>query len=104
MNRFCWSGISSEERIKAMSDISAIVGKHATVLHFQRFSDLSLGLSLEMEECRVYELQCDLKNIMHMDGAVANLTDSKKDCMVLLDITFTKGTGDLEIEVPDIIE
>ena len=27
-------------------------------------------------------------------------TDSKKDCLLLLNVTFTKGTGDLRIEIP----
>ena len=39
---------------------------------------------------------------MSIEGVNNNLTASKKDCLVLINITFTKGTGDLTIEVPNV--
>ncbi|MBA7518082.1 hypothetical protein ES705_10148 [subsurface metagenome] len=102
MKRYIWSGISNDERIKAISETTSIVDRYATILNFQRFSDISLGLLLEIEECRLTDLQISIKNIISIEGIDTNLTNSKTDCIVHLNITFTKGIGDLEIEVPNI--
>jgi hypothetical protein len=100
--RYYLSGISNDDRIKAMSEITEIVDRYATILNFQRFSDVSLSMVLEIEEFQIKDLQANLKKIMSIDDLVSNPSDSKTDCLVLLNITFTKGTGDLEIEVPNI--
>jgi hypothetical protein len=104
MKRYYWSGISNDERTKAISEITGIVNRYATILNFQRFSDISLNLVLEVEECRLNDLQISLKNIMSIEGIDTNLTDSKTDCIVLINITFTQSTGDMKIEVPNIPE
>jgi len=56
MKRHFWSGISRDERFKAMSEITGIVDRYATILNFQRFSDISLGLLLETEEFKLNDL------------------------------------------------
>jgi hypothetical protein len=101
MNRYYWSGISNDERIKAISEITYIVDRYATILNFQRFSDVSLSLILELEECNLNDLQISLNKIMSIENIDTNLSDSKTDCIVLLNITFTKGSGDLEIGEPN---
>ena len=104
MKRYYWSGISNDERIKAISELTDIVGKFAIILNFQKTSDISLSLALEIEECKLSDLYFRIKRIMSVEGHETNLTDSHADCLVFLNITFTKGTGDLEIEAPDIPE
>ena len=104
MKRYFWSGISRDERIKAISEITGIVNKFATILSFQKFSDISLGLLLETEECKLAELRTGLQKVVSLGDTEGELTDSKAGCIVHLNITFTEGTGDLEIEVPDIPE
>lgn len=102
MKRYYWCGISNDERKKAIREITSIVDRYATILNFQRFSDISLSLLLEVEKRRLNDLQTSLRNIMSLEGTDTIFTNSKKDCIVFLNITFTQGKGDLEIEIPEI--
>ncbi|BDX39449.1 hypothetical protein CYCD_28040 [Tenuifilaceae bacterium CYCD] len=104
MKKYYWSGVSNDERTKAISEINSIVNSYATILNFQRFSDISLNLILEAEEGKLNDLLMGLKRIMTIQVDTENTTGSQVECLVLLNITFTKGTGDLEIEVPNIPE
>ncbi|MEI8048982.1 MAG: hypothetical protein WCI92_16485 [Bacteroidota bacterium] len=104
MKSYFWSGISRDDRLKAIDEIAGIADRYATIINFQRFSDLSLSLILAVEECKLIELQASLKKIMSLGGIDAEPSDSKTESIVLLNITFTKGTGDLKIEVPDMPE
>lgn len=104
MKKYYWSGISNDERTKAISEINSIVNSYATILNFQRFSDISLNLILEIEEGKLNYLLMGLKRIMTIQVDTENTLGSQVECLVLLNITFTKGTGDLEIEVPNIPE
>jgi hypothetical protein len=104
MKRFYWTAITNDERIKAIDEITSIVNRYATILNSQRFSDISLNLVLEVDKGRLNDLQNGLNRIMALDCADTDFSDSNAECVVLLSITFTKGTGDLEIENPNIPE
>jgi hypothetical protein len=102
MKRFYWTGISNDERIKAIDEITCIIDKYGIILNSNRFSDISLSLVIEIEELKVIDLYDSLKPIMSIEGMDNNFTDSKIECMVLFSITFLKGTGDLKIKVPNV--
>jgi len=100
MKRYYWSGISNDERIKAIDEITHIVNDYATILNFQRFSDISLNLVLEIEECKLNDLYASLTNILSIEDYAAKTSEKQTDCLLLINITFMKSTGDLEIDVP----
>ncbi len=102
MKRYYWSGICASDRIKAIDDITFTADRYATILNFQRFSDISLSLILETGEGRLTDLLLSLRNIMLLDTGDKNWSDSETVCIVLLNITFTKGSGDLKLDVPNI--
>jgi len=102
MNSHYWIGICPAERIKSISEITGIADRYATILNFQKFSDISLSLMMETEECRLAGLLKDLKAILFIEGAEAIPSDSMKTCLVFLNISFTEGTGNLEVPVPEI--
>ena len=102
MKKSYWTGMSTRPRLQAMAEVTAIVDRYAIILNFQRFSDVSLSLLLEVEECKVTALYEKLHSILMLDGLVEEMTDSTRDCMVFMNITFALGTGDLQIDVPDI--
>ena len=64
------------------------------------FSDISLSLIIEMEKSKVDLLFGDLKAYMEMKDFENLNSDSKKECSVLLNVTFSKGTGNMIIETP----
>lgn len=102
MKRFYWSGINNDERIKAIDQITGLVDDYGIIVNSSRVSDLSFNMAIQIEERKVKDLFDCLKTVMSIDGVNNNLTASKKDCLVLINITFTKGTGDLTIEVPNV--
>jgi len=102
MNKSYWSGIINGEKTEAISEICSAIDKYAIILNFQRFSDISIGLVIEIEEQRLADLFVSLNKIMSIEGYKQCASDTKASRLVLLNVTFTKGTGDLLIEVPDI--
>jgi len=102
MKRYYWNGISKDERIKSISEITTIVDRFATIINFQRFSDISLSLVIEIEEYKINNLFIGLAEVMFIEGFDHTLSDSNAECIILFNITFTKGTGDLKYEVPQI--
>lgn len=101
MSQLYWTGISREERIKAISDIQAIIDKYATILTFQRFSDISLSLILEPDKSDPEALKAELSTIIQLEESREDKSTGKND-IIYLNITFTEGTGNLAIEVPQV--
>lgn len=104
MKKLYWTGISYDERVKAISEISSTIDKYATILNFQRFSDISLNLVLEIEEYKLHSLYDELCRLIAIDKNDHVHSNSKTTTIVFLNITFAKGTGNLIIEVPNISE
>jgi hypothetical protein len=102
MNRYYWTGISRNNRTKAISDITEIIDRYATIHNFQRSSDISLSLLLEVKECDLDKLKQELKKIITIEGDDPDLSGPGTTCIVFFNITFTKGTGNMEIEAPKI--
>jgi hypothetical protein len=102
MKRYYWNGISKDERIKSISEITTIVDRYAAIINFQRFSDISLSLVIEIEEYKLNELYKKLAEVMFIEGFDNALSESTAECIILFNITFTKGTGDMKYEVPAI--
>lgn len=105
MKKFYWSALSDDNRHKAIQDTILVVNRYGVLNSFLRCSDLSLGLSIDTEERYVERLYLDLAGIMTLTGKVGQVDDrSSASCMVLLNLTFLQGTGELEIENPGLIE
>ena len=102
MRRYYWNGISKDERIKSISEITTIVDRYAAIINFQRFSDISLSLVIEIEEYKLNELYKKLAEVMFIESVDQTSSESTAECIILLNITFTKGTGYLKYEVPQI--
>ena len=100
MKRHYWTAICTEERLKAMADLTRIIDQYATILNFQRFSDVSLSLVLELEANKVSELQIALRQVLLLEGEDVAPTNTTKDCLVLMNVTFARGKGNLEVEMP----
>ena len=104
MARLYWKGISNDGRIKAISEITIILSKYGTILNFQKFSDVILSLVVEVEPDKVKSLYDSLSTVLSMEGNNDLAHGASGSCFLFMNITFTRGTGDLEIEVPDIPE
>jgi len=68
------------------------------------YSDLALNLMVEVEEGRIPDLHKALSSIVKIsDFEMKNIhLESKKEWIVFMHITFSKGTGKSEFEVPHV--
>ena len=100
-----WQAVSNEERNNIINQIKDIVSKNsAYIINFNMFSDLALGLSIGVEENKIYELHSSLCKIL----AVSDLKfeDSQKngeeEWLIFLNVSFGKGEGALKGVVPEV--
>ena len=97
-----WKGYSKEKRHTSIDTIKNIVAKYGDLVDFKFFSDISLTMVIEIEEFKIDNLYSELgKNIEIENFQYLNST-SMKERTVFLNITFSKSTGNLNIETPSI--
>jgi len=95
-----WEGFCSNDRIIAMSEIEKIISTYGFILDFKQFSDISIAITIELEEANIQKLYFGLKNYLRLNDFETADSVSRKERTVFLHVTFTKGTGDLRIEIP----
>jgi hypothetical protein len=68
------------------------------------FSDLALSLTIEIEEKHIASLYTRLKEAMNISTFDFDNIDrqSQKEWWIFLNITFTRGKGDLKIATRDV--
>lgn len=102
MKRFYWTGYSNKQPNLAISEIEQIINHHGFLVDFKRFSDISISLIIEIQEQKAVKLYNDLKNYMVLTDSDFISSGSEEECTILFNITFTKGTGNLRIEIPSV--
>jgi hypothetical protein len=96
------TGYSNDERQSAINKIKNVISKYGDVVDFMFFSDISLSMTIEIEELKIDRLYDELNNNLKIDKFDYLNSISKKERTVYLNITFTKGTGNLIIAVPSV--
>lgn len=100
MDTIFWTGYCSDDRIIAISEIEKIVGNYGYITDFKRFSDISLSIKIEIEESNIDKLYNALENYISLHAFEKLNSVSKRERIIFLNTTFTKGTGNLKIETP----
>lgn len=100
MERFYWKAYCSKNRTRSITEIRNITSKHGFILDFKRFSDVSISLSIEIERHKISILYDELREYMRLEDFDKIHSDSKMECTILLNVTFTKSTGDMIMEAP----
>lgn len=85
-----------------MIAIQGVVAKYGDIVDINLFSDISLTMRIEIDEFKIDRLYDELSAIMGMDKFEKLNSISKKERTVYLNISFTRGTGNLRIEVPSV--
>jgi len=95
-----WEGYCNSGRIIAINEIEKIISTYGFILDFKQFSDISIAITIELEEANIQKLYFGLKNYLRLKDFETADSTSKAERIVFLHVTFTKGTGDLRIEIP----
>jgi hypothetical protein len=100
MKHIFWTSFSNRERHLTIEEIKNTVAKYGYIVDFKQFSDLSLNLTIEIEDLKVAGLYKDLKNILSMEDYEDSEAVPGKEKTVFLNVTFLTGTGNLKNVVP----
>jgi hypothetical protein len=101
MNIF-WAGFTNDERLSAITKIQDVVSKFGDIVDIHLFSDLSLSLTIEVQEFKIDRLHEDLGKIIGLEKPDYLNSISNEERTIYLNITFAKGTGNLKVEVPSV--
>ena len=102
MENIFWKGYSNDERNSSMIAIQGVIAKYGDIVDVKLFSDISLTMTIEIDEFKIDRLYDELSAIMGMDKFERLDSISKKERTIYLNISFTRATGNLIIEVPSV--
>lgn len=102
MKNIFWTGFSNDERHSAINKIQSVVSKYGDIVDVHLFSDISLCMTIEIEEFKIDKLYDGLAQIIGVQKPEYLNSISLMERTIYLNITFTKGTGNLKIEVPSV--
>jgi hypothetical protein len=100
-----WQAYSSGERNYIIEELkSAINSSSGYIMNSNIFSDLALNLSIEIEESKVLELHNELSRILNVSKPDINKINlaSGKECLISMNISFSKGKGELKNKIPEV--
>lgn len=100
MKNIFWTGYSNHERHFAINAIKSVVSKYGDIVDIHLFSDITLTMTIELEEVNIDKLHAELGHVISIDNSEQMPLASKKERTVYLNVTFSKGTGDLIVDVP----
>ena len=100
MKLIFWTAYSNKERISAIIEIERVINNYGFITDFKQFSDISISVKIEIEECKIFELFKKLECIIDLDKSEEPFSDSNRERVIYLNVTFTKATGNLTIETP----
>ncbi len=102
MNQIFWNGICNEDRIPGISRIEECIGKYGFITDFKFFSDLSVSMLIEIDGKNINALYENLLQIISISKSSDLIPDSETEFLILFNIIFTKGTGNLKVEIPSV--
>ncbi len=99
-----WEAYTSQDRISIIDEVKNIINRHAYIINFSMFSDLTLSMSIGIDEKNIPELYNDLKTIVRISELALNEinTNSNREWYVFLNISFSKGDGQLKHVIPEV--
>ena len=100
-----WELFSNQERHYTIQGIKkSITDSHGSILNFEMYSDVSLSINIEINECDIINLHTELALIGHLSGIDETSINkqSPREWIIFLNVTFVKGEGKLRSEVPEV--
>ena len=102
MKSIFWTGYTNQDRNLAITHLTGIINSYGYIVDFKQLSDISLTFVIEIAESKIDTLFHVLEDSISIDRFELLNSTSAIERVIYLNITFTKGTGDLKIEVPAI--
>ncbi len=97
-----WKGFSSKERNIAIHEIEQIINIYADIIDFRFFSDMDVTLKIEISERKISDLYNKLGTYLNLDHFQFETTNSDREFIIHLQLTFANATGNLTHTVPSV--
>ncbi|MBA2745835.1 MAG: hypothetical protein H0U44_06390 [Flavisolibacter sp.] len=101
MENIFWTAYTQNERHSTIEKIKNVIKNHGDIIDFKLFSDVSINMTIEIEESKIDSLYDALRELIAIDKFEYLKSISKLERTIYLNITFAKGTGNLSIEAPN---
>lgn len=105
IQRTNWQAYTNGDRNTVIEQIKeTILFSDGYIVNFKMFSDIALSINVEIAENKLLMLHQALGGIVRISNFEDEGINSKslKEWIVYLHISFSSGTGNLKIEVPQI--
>lgn len=102
MGNIFWMGYSNAGRHHSIMRVREIVASYGDIVDFKLFSDISVVMTLEIQERNVDDLFSKLTEEIKLDEYDRLNSTSNNERVIYLNLTFTQATGDLKVEVPSV--
>lgn len=99
MEKQYWQGYCNLDRTTGISQIQDCINKFGSIEDFKFFSDISISFVVEIESTKIEMLYTELGKILELEKEDKTSFSVSNTTKVLLNITFTKGKGNMRNEV-----
>jgi hypothetical protein len=96
------SGYSSSHRNEAIYSIENTIDNFGFIIDFKTFSDISISFIISIEENKITQLYDKLSELIVLDSNEIPYSESAKERIVFLKVTFTKASGKFKNEIPSV--
>lgn len=91
-----WTAYTGQTRFSTLQNIEEIINHHGMILDFKEFSDLSMGLQIEVNPGETDRMHEELTKILDFDEPI----ETNPGVLVYLNLNFSDGTGNMKNEIP----
>ena len=102
MGNIFWTGYSSGDRHHIITGARESIAGYGDIVDIQLFSDVSIVITIEIQERNIDGLYNDLKKHMLLDESGKLDSKSDNERVIYLNITFAQATGDLKVKVSSV--
>lgn len=105
VKKLYWKAHSGKDRNEIIDFVKTSISNHeAYILNFDTFSDLALSLQVGIEENSIKSLHEALSKSLNISKleTIEFSPGSKKEWILLVNVSFTKGTGKTTKTIPDV--
>ena len=103
-NKLNWEIISAGKRMEVIEQLKGVISKNdGYVIYFNTFSDLAMTLTIEIEAKNIRNLHQGLQEIVTISSSLSDeIKMSEDEWWILLNVSFSKGEGNLTVDIPNV--
>lgn len=98
-----WTALSQNDRLEDIESIKRTISDQGgSIVHFSMFSDMALGLAIEIDEADIVALYRAFEAFLKLVEEAPQGLDSEgeEEWLIRMHVSFGKGTGDMKLQIP----